>query len=317
MSIFEYPLVSVVIPTYNRADLILRAINSVCSQTYQNWEIIVVDDCSEDNTSAIVKEKIMNNSRLRYYCHSDNLGGSAARNTGIEQARGEYVAFLDSDDVWLPQKLELQLKAIAKQCQYNSEIVSYTKFQKSSRVFYQPSVLPHRGKKPGESIADYFWLGGGEILTSTILVSRSLATANPFQTGLPKHQDLDFMMRLGDTNAEFVFLPQVLTIWHNEPRSDRVSRIKNYHLSQDWIESYRDQISERAYKGFLLKEVVPSMLREQENKTKAIELLVEGFWQRIIPIDYFLFLIVKQAISPDLQQSCKRFLQQLKILNNG
>ncbi len=310
------PLVSVVIPTYNRADLIRRAIDSVLSQSYQNWEIIVVDDNSQDRTAEVVQTIADGDRPIHYYRHPTNLGGSAARNTGIKEAQGEYIAFLDSDDVWLPQKLELQLKAITQKSD-RGRVVSYTRFQKSSSVFYQASVLPRRGKRKNETIADYFWLGRGEILTSTLLVSRTLAMEHLFRVGLPKHQDLDFVLRLGYTSAEFVFLPEILTIWHNEPRGDRVSRLSNYQLSQDWIASYQHKISEKAYKGFILKEVVPSMLLEQKNKAIAINLLIEGFWQGIIPLNYFLFLITKQAISTDFQQSFKKLLQQAKIINDN
>ncbi len=321
MQTSEQPLVSAVIPTYNRAELISRAIDSVLKQSYTNLEIIVVDDCSQDSTPEVVNK--IQDSRLYYYRHSTNQGGSAARNTGIKQSQGQYIAFLDSDDVWLPQKLDMQLEAIAKQTDNLERVVCYTRFQKSSRVFYQPSILPRRGKKTTETIADYFWLGGGEILTSTLLVSRSLAVACPFQVDLPKHQDLDFVLRLADRAAEFIFLPQVLTIWHNEARGDRVSRRSNYQLSLDWIASYRSKISERAYKGFILKEVVPKMLLDKDPKSTlldkdpkstAIELLIEGFRQGIISLDYFLFLIIKQAVSQQHQQSLKRFLQKINII---
>jgi glycosyltransferase involved in cell wall biosynthesis len=101
------PTVSVIIPTYNRAHLIGRAIQSVLKQTYQDFEVIVVDDGSIDNTEEVVK-KIQEN-RVYYYKHDKNKGGSAARNTGISLAKGEYIAFQDSDDEWLPEKLEKQI----------------------------------------------------------------------------------------------------------------------------------------------------------------------------------------------------------------
>jgi glycosyltransferase involved in cell wall biosynthesis len=102
------PLVSIVIPTYNRANLISESIQSVLSQTYENWELIIVDDGSADNTAEVIRE--YNNPRIRYLKidHSGILG--KVRNCGIKMAKGEYIAFLDSDDLWRSDKLALQLQ---------------------------------------------------------------------------------------------------------------------------------------------------------------------------------------------------------------
>lgn len=103
------PTVSVIIPTYNRAHLITRAIRSVLNQTYHDFELIVVDDGSTDNTEEIVNG--FNDPRIKYIRHDKNKRVAAARNTGIKAARGSYIAFQDSDDEWLPTKLEKQLQA--------------------------------------------------------------------------------------------------------------------------------------------------------------------------------------------------------------
>lgn len=103
------PTVSVIIPTYNRAHLIPRAIQSVLSQTYRDFELIVVDDGSIDNTEEVVKS--FDDERIRYIKHERNKGVASARNTGIKIAKGKYVAFLDSDDEWFPNKLEKHVQA--------------------------------------------------------------------------------------------------------------------------------------------------------------------------------------------------------------
>ena len=102
------PAVTVIIPTFNRASLVVRAIRSVLGQTCQEWELIVVDDCSTDGTEQAVKG--FSDKRIRYIRHDQNRRGGAARNTGLRHARGEYVAFLDSDDEWLPEKLQKDLE---------------------------------------------------------------------------------------------------------------------------------------------------------------------------------------------------------------
>lgn len=106
----DRPLISVVLPTYNREVYIKRAIDSVLCQTYENLELIIVDDKSADNTLAVVST--LQDVRVKLVRHDRNLGCSAARNTGIDAARGEFIAFQDSDDVWLPHKLEKQLRVL-------------------------------------------------------------------------------------------------------------------------------------------------------------------------------------------------------------
>jgi len=109
-SVHEGPLVSVVIATYNRAHAVGRAIRSALAQTFDDFEIIVVDDGSADDTAEVVQR--IEDPRIRFLRHEGNLGPSAARNTGIRASRGTYVALLDSDDEWLPEKLDRQVKAL-------------------------------------------------------------------------------------------------------------------------------------------------------------------------------------------------------------
>ena len=101
-------LVSIITPTYNCGRFIAETIESVLAQTYRNWEMIIVDDCSTDDTSEVVGR--YSDSRIRYHCLDRNSGASVARNTALKMARGRWIAFLDSDDLWLPDKLERQIK---------------------------------------------------------------------------------------------------------------------------------------------------------------------------------------------------------------
>jgi glycosyltransferase involved in cell wall biosynthesis len=106
----QNPCVSVIIPTYNRAEMLIRAIRSVLKQTYEDYEIIVVDDGSTDDTAKVMKA--YENDKFKYIRYSLNKGGAFARNLGLDSSRGKYIAFLDSDDEWLPTKLEKQTKFI-------------------------------------------------------------------------------------------------------------------------------------------------------------------------------------------------------------
>lgn len=102
-------LVSIIMPTYNCAKFIGRTIESAQAQTYRNWEMIIVDDRSKDNTKEIVEQYIRNDSRIQYHLLDVNSGAAVARTTAMKLARGDYMAFLDSDDLWLPDKLEKQI----------------------------------------------------------------------------------------------------------------------------------------------------------------------------------------------------------------
>ena len=105
----EY-LVSIVTPVYNSEKFISETIDSIQNQTYKHWELILVDDCSSDNSYDIISEYIKYDKRIRYIKLEKNSGAAVSRNTGIKNARGRFIAFLDSDDIWLPEKLEKQLK---------------------------------------------------------------------------------------------------------------------------------------------------------------------------------------------------------------
>ncbi|MBM7606285.1 glycosyltransferase involved in cell wall biosynthesis [Metabacillus crassostreae] len=119
-------LVSVIMPAYNCGEFIGFSLDSVIDQTYRNWEVIVVDDCSKDNTEEIIKEYILKDSRIKYYRLPTNSGAALARNKAIEHARGKYIAFLDSDDVWRNDKLTKQI-TFMKLNDYNFTCTSYSK----------------------------------------------------------------------------------------------------------------------------------------------------------------------------------------------
>lgn len=108
----EKALVSIVVPVYNSEKFILDTINTVEKQSYKNWELIFVDDCSKDNSTKIIKERIKNNNKIKLIELKKNSGAATARNVGIDESKGSYIAFLDSDDLWKKEKLENQLAFI-------------------------------------------------------------------------------------------------------------------------------------------------------------------------------------------------------------
>lgn len=121
------PLISIITPCYNASSVITHTIESVLAQTYHNWEMLIVDDCSADDSAEIIKKYSEKDSRIKYF-KTEKASGSPSlpRNIGIENARGKYIAFLDSDDLWLPEKLEKQ-EAYAEENGYNFLYSDYEK----------------------------------------------------------------------------------------------------------------------------------------------------------------------------------------------
>lgn len=110
----KLPLVSIITPSYNSVQFIALAIKSVQEQTYTNWEMLITDDCSTDNTIEIIKRHIANDNRIKLFQQTSNLGSGPARNLSIQKASGKYIAFLDSDDIWAPKKLEIHVAFMRK-----------------------------------------------------------------------------------------------------------------------------------------------------------------------------------------------------------
>ncbi|MDF9745864.1 glycosyltransferase family 2 protein [Natrinema salsiterrestre] len=186
--------VTVIIPAYNRRSDLSIAIDSVLNQSYSNLELIVVDDASEEDVKGLVKN--IEDSRIKYIAHDENQGGAAARNTGIKHANADLVAFLDSDDYWLPKKLEQQ---VAEMEQLPSEYVGTYCNISSGRDNWVT-------KKIGRLIEkDYRPEGDNEIISalvfpntslgfgSTLLVNRQTAVeVGGFDESLDRHQDIQF-----------------------------------------------------------------------------------------------------------------------------
>ncbi len=129
-------LVSIITPSYNTARYIAETINSVLRQTYSNWEMIIVDDCSTDNTDEIVKP-YLSDKRIRYLKNEKNSGAAVSRNKALREARGKWVAFLDSDDLWFPNKLEKQIHFMES----NSCFFSYTNYSEIDELSNSLGVL--------------------------------------------------------------------------------------------------------------------------------------------------------------------------------
>jgi len=203
------PLVSVVIPVYNRAHLLGRAIRSVLAQTFVDLELLVVDDGSSDGPADVVGS--FGDPRLRLVRLPRRGGAGCARNVGIGQARGDLVAFLDSDDEWLPSKLEQQIARL-RQHSAGHTVVScqFVRYNDLTRRLAAPVRAFPRGD-PFDQIVR----GRAAPIPSCVVVPRSaLEAVGGLDEGLPCFEDHELWLRLADASSRFIEVDAVLVIKH-------------------------------------------------------------------------------------------------------
>jgi GT2 family glycosyltransferase len=264
---FQQPKISVIIPTHNRPELVKRAIASVYAQDLINSssvvEVIVIINGNDIVTrSALLSLNHPNLNILQI----PEAGPSNARNVGVKTAQGEWIAFLDDDDEWLPQKLRLQYAAAIASKTQNPIIASKLIARTPKGDFEWPRRFP----KNNEDLSDYllgrsgFFQGEGLIQTSIIFTKRQLLLEIPFSL-IPKHEDWEWVLRAAkrsDVTVEFV--PEVLALWYLEEQRTSLSTKHNYQGSLNWIRNNRDLVTPSAYAAFLLVEVGSQAAKQQQ-----------------------------------------------------
>jgi len=203
------PLVSVVIPTRNRSDILLRAIKSVEKQTFTNWEIIVIDDNSTDQTESIMS--VMKSEQINYIRLNKKSGGAIARNVGIENSKGNFIAFLDDDDEWMPEKLQKQIDFITNDKQLGICYTGRKTIRKGNLIFglgkkYSFKYPPK--KDQFKAIMSDNFIG----ITSSVMIPKTiLKEISGFDESLPCLQDYDLYIRIiKNWNAAGINEPLVL-----------------------------------------------------------------------------------------------------------
>ncbi len=207
------PIVSIVLPTYRRVEMLQRAIDTVLAQTLANWELIVVDDNGRGHpaqtAAAAVVERHIDDARIVYVVHEHNQGGGGARNTGIDRARAPYVAFLDDDDAWYPEKLALQVACFERSPA--DVAVVYGGFRRVSRTGPGRLEMP---TPAGHTVATL--LRRNAIGTTSLVMCRreALTTVGGFDPNLRSRQDLDLYLRLAQRFA-FTYVDAPLLDYHS------------------------------------------------------------------------------------------------------
>jgi glycosyltransferase involved in cell wall biosynthesis len=230
------PLISVIIPTYNRADLLPRAVRSACGQTYRNLEILIVDDASSDNTEEIALGLEKEDARVRYIKREKNGGESAARNTGIRKSTGEYVAFLDSDDEWLPEKIEKQMKVFEKNAGslLGGVFCGYENVCKQNKKTSKERPFSFRGDISKQILLQNVVLGGGSGL---MIKKKYLDIAGIFDEHklLKIGPDYELWIRLAQ-HCHFDYVPDVCFRYYiHATNITQTAHSQTFIQSQDYI----------------------------------------------------------------------------------
>ncbi len=239
------PRVSVIITTYNRADLLSRSVHSVLDQDFRDLELIVVNDCSTDNTARVLQSLSEDDARIRVVTHCANRGAGAARNSGIRAARGEYIAFLDDDDEWLPGKLSAQVDLLDRS---PPEVgVVYCWFhvfdsQTGERVFVRFGTTATYEGDISEHCLALRQPGPQTILLARTSIVREVMFDETLQAGI----DQDFNMRLSQ-RCHYRLLPQVgVRLWVNHGHSQithNFAAILAFHKRH--LERYAEELQAR------------------------------------------------------------------------
>lgn len=238
------PLISIIIPTYNRGNLLRRCLKSVLSQKYENWEAIVVDNYSQDNTDDIIKEFC--DSRIKFYKNHNYGVISISRNFGIEKSKGEWICFLDSDDYWLPNKLNYIVRNCTK---YDLIYHGY--------YTYKNGLLGSRKKKESfytikANNVSYLLQRGDPINPSCSAVSRAFIGTTRFSedSNFFAIEDYDFFLQLIIKNPRILHLKKYLTFYDS---STGVSHITSESLKRQRliIDKYQLQLSKKGYRNVI------------------------------------------------------------------
>lgn len=211
------PRISVVLPTYNRAALLPRAVAGVLNQTHRNLELIVVDDASSDDTPVVLRR--IDDDRLTVIRLDHNAGAPAARNRGIEAARGEFVAFQDSDDDWHPEKLERQLRALQNASDRAGLCVCSMKVHRGKETYH----VRWRDQELDCTAAQRRIAGGSGLGTPCWLARReALGGREHFDETLPRMQDYEYALRI-TAECHLVLMSDVLVTAELQPDSQSAS----------------------------------------------------------------------------------------------
>jgi len=280
------PLVSIVLPTYNRAQILPRAIKSILGQTYQNFELIVVDDCSTDNTVEVMGQ--FKDPRIIYVQLSRKAGAARSRNEGIQRSQGEFIAFEDSDDEWVPDKLEKQMDVFKNAPKTTGVVYSAVWRIWGKRKEYFPPLA--KIEKRGVNLHDLL-LAGNFITIQAVVRQECFKKVGLFDEKLPRFQDWDLWLRIS-RHYNFEFIDEPLAIINELP--DAISRDKNKFIValEYLIQKYAGELEKRKKLLARYYYVLGRVLCNEGQFLKGREYLVRACQKFPFNLKYYLFVFI-------------------------
>jgi len=301
------PFFSVVIPAYNRPHSLRLALRSVVSQTFKDFECLVIDDGSKDAESIKREVDALNDPRFTYHRQS-NGGACKARNYGIRLARGGYIALLDSDDQFLQNKLAQYHDSI-QTSEHSGQLFIYSQLI-VDRGQSKTWIKPARGLRDCERMDEYLMCTHGWAQTSTQVLSSKLAKSVLFNEALPSSQDTDFAIRCWDAKATVVFIDRPLTIMNDVYDPERVSKQSNYLKLKQWVDSNKGNLlSNKAYWGYVGWEIarIASYTNRKEGYKYYFKALLFFPYSLKMAILIFAQVCIPQAIYQKFATTVVRF----------
>ncbi|MDE5947153.1 MAG: glycosyltransferase [Oscillospiraceae bacterium] len=276
------PVISVVIPVYNREGTIKECIESILKQTYTNFEIIVVDDCSKDKTADVVDD--MNDERIRKVIRlPENHGACYARNTGAAAAKGKYIAFQDSDDIWYPEKLEKQFAFIEK----NGYDLVFCGMHRQSNINSEKKYFPYYKLDTSDDIQEQL-LYENCISTQCILIKKDIFETIKFNETVRRYQDWDFAIRAAE-KATIAYQEEAM-VYSIVQGNSISSTVSTFNALEVLYKNHYDKIIKNKNTNAHLLQRMGNALRKVEPKKAKI------YYKKSLDVKFNLKVFVKYII---------------------
>ncbi len=278
-------LITVIIPTYNRAGRLKFAMKSVLNQTYTNFELIIVDDGSKDNTKEVIET--FNDNRIKYIWQEHSGLPAVARNTGLKNANGEYIAFLDSDDIWFHNKLKRQIEIITQKKKVlliaTNAIIFNNKFHYIGNTNNQKDKFVSYDK-----LLDYNIIVNSTVLFKKLIIDKiGYLDDNPLAVGI---EDFDYWLRILEYRNNSIFITKEILCYYRKEESSllrSISPIKSY-LRHKYISSkhkkYKEEVLIERAKLSLKKKILLNLEGKKISIFKVLKLKYLYFDEKILLI---------------------------------